>query len=51
VAEGEELQGLAQGYVRDAGTSGLEAYLPEQPPQTRWFAPPAQPPEMWKPLW
>jgi hypothetical protein len=51
LAEGEELQGLDQGYVREAGTSGLEAYLPEQPPQTRWFVPPAQPPEMWKPLW
>ena len=51
MAEGEELQGLDQGYVRDAGTSGLEAYMPEQPPQTRWFASPAQAPEMWKPLW
>ena len=51
IAEGEELQGLDQGYVRDAAKSGLEAYMPEQPPQTRWFAPPAQAPEMWKPLW
>jgi len=51
LAGGEELRGLDQGYVREPGTSGLEAYLPEQPAQTRWFAPPAQPPEMWKPLW
>ncbi len=51
LAEGEEFQGLDQGYVREPGTSGLEAYLPEQSPQTRWFVPPAQPPEMWKPLW
>ena len=51
LTQAEELQGLSQGYVREAGTSGLEAYAPEQPPQTRWFASPAQPPEMWKPLW
>jgi len=50
-AEDEELQGLDQGYVREAGTSGLEAYLPEQPPRTRWFVSPNQPPKMWEPLW
>ena len=56
LAEDEELQGLAedeelQGYVREDGMSGLEAYVPTQPASTRWFTPPTQPPEMWKPLW
>jgi hypothetical protein len=49
-AEDEELRGLDQGYVRE-GVSGLDAYVPTQSPATRWFNPPAQPPEMWKPLW
>jgi hypothetical protein len=47
----EELQGLDQGYVRQDRMNGLEAYVPEQPASTRWFTPPNQPPEMWKPLW
>lgn len=51
LAEDEELRGLDQGYIREPGTSGLEAYVPETPPQTRWFAQPTQSPEMWKPLW
>jgi hypothetical protein len=50
-AQYEELQGLDQGYVREPGTSGLEAYVPQEPARTRWFNPPNQPPEMWKPLW
>jgi hypothetical protein len=49
-AEDEELRGLGQGYVRQ-DLSGLDAYVPQRPPSTRWFVPPAQPPEMWKPLW
>ncbi len=49
--EEEELRGLGQGYVREEGASGLEAYVPDQPAGTRWFTPPAQTPEMWKPLW
>jgi hypothetical protein len=51
VGEDEDLQGLDQGYVREDGMNGLEAYVPDQPPRTRWFTPPNQPPEMWKPLW
>ena len=56
LAEDVELQGLAedealQGYVRQDGISGLEAYVPTQRPRTHWFTRPAQPPEMWKPLW
>ena len=50
-AEDDELQGLDQSYVREDSVSGLEAYVPEQSPTTRWFVPPAQPPELWKPLW
>ena len=51
LAEDEELRGFDQGYVREPGTSGLEAYIPQTPPQTRWFVSPAQPPDLWKPLW
>jgi hypothetical protein len=50
-SEDEEPQGLDQGYVKEDGMSGLEAYVPNQPASTRWFTSPAQPPEMWKPLW
>jgi hypothetical protein len=51
VGEDEELSGLDQGYVREQGPSGIEAYVPEQQPTTRWFVSPTQPPELWKPLW
>lgn len=50
-AEDEALQGLEQGYVRQDGVSGIEAYVPQQAPATRWFAAPGQAPELWKPLW
>jgi hypothetical protein len=41
-----------EGYVRDGGgVGGVEGYGPAQPPRTRWFTPPPQPPDMWKPLW
>jgi hypothetical protein len=50
-AENEELRGLGQGYVREEGMDGLEAYVPDQPAGTRWFVAPIQPPEMWRPLW
>jgi hypothetical protein len=51
LAEDEELRGIGQGYVRENGVSGFDAYVPDQPVGTRWFTSPAQPPEMWKPLW
>ena len=59
LAEDEELRGFEadqemegmEGYVRQDGMSGLEAYVPQEPPQTRWHAQPAQSPEIWKPLW
>jgi hypothetical protein len=47
----EELTGLGQGYVRQRGTSGIGAYMPEQSSTTRWFVAPNQTPEIWKPLW
>jgi hypothetical protein len=51
IAEEEELRGFDQGYVRENGVDGIDAYVSDQPTGTRWFRPPAQPPEMWKPLW
>jgi hypothetical protein len=50
VAEDQDMQGI-EGYVRQDGMSGLEAYVPQAAPQTRWHVTPAQPPEVWKPLW
>jgi hypothetical protein len=49
-AEDEELRGL-YGYVREDGVSGLDAFVPDQPTDTPWFKPPAQPPDLWRPLW
>ncbi|NGZ08880.1 MAG: hypothetical protein CV088_05760 [Nitrospira sp. LK70] len=48
--EDQEMQGV-DGYIRQNTMSGLEAYVPQEPPQTRWHVTPAQPPEVWKPLW
>jgi Ca2+-binding RTX toxin-like protein len=45
----DDLQGF-EGYVREAG-SQFGAYVPQRPPSNRWFTPPAQPPEMWRPMW
>ena len=50
-SESDELQGLDQGYVREDGIRGMDAYLPQQAPATRWFVEPTQPPALWKPLW
>ena len=50
VAEDQDMQGI-DGYVRRDGMSGLEAFVPQQPPQTRWHVSPAQAPEVWKTLW
>ena len=53
LAADDDLRGLddVDGYVPDTGMNGLEAYVPEQAPQTRWFTPPGQAPELWRPLW
>ena len=58
-AEDEELRGIGEdrdiqgfdGYVRQDDMSGLEAYVPQTPPQTPWHVVPTEPPEIWKPLW
>lgn len=46
----QEMQGF-DGYVRQDGMSGVDAFVPQEPPQTRWHVAPSQPPEVWKPLW
>jgi len=48
--EGMEMEGM-EGYVRQDGMRGLEAYVPPEPLQTRWHTAPVQPPEIWKTLW
>ena len=50
VAEDQDMQGI-DGYVRRDGMNGLEAFVPQEPPQTRWHVAPAQAPEVWKTLW
>jgi hypothetical protein len=58
-AEDDELRGFESdqdvegidGYVRQDGMSGLEAFVPQEPPQTRMHVSPTQPPEVWKTLW
>jgi hypothetical protein len=45
-----EVQGM-EGYVRQDGVNGLEAYVPQEPPQTRWYKRSDQAPDIWKPLW
>jgi hypothetical protein len=47
----DPLSGLEQGYVRQDGVNGIEAYVPQQAPATRWFKAPGEAPDMWKPLW
>jgi len=47
----DPLSGLEQGYVRQDGVHGIDAFVPQQAPATRWFKAPAEPPDMWKPLW
>lgn len=50
IGEDEDMQGI-DGYVRQDGMSGVEAYVPDAPPQTAWHIPPTEPPEIWRPLW
>jgi hypothetical protein len=51
LAEDDAMQGLGQGYVRQDGVNGIDGYVPQQAPTTRWWSAPGQPPELWKPLW
>lgn len=50
VAEDQDMQGM-DGYVRQDGMSGLEAFVQQESPQTRRHVAPAQAPEVWKTLW
>ena len=50
VGEDQDMQGI-DGYVRRDGMNGLEAFVPQEPPQTRWHVASALPSEVWKPLW
>ena len=50
VGEDQDMQGV-DGYVRRDGMNGLEAFVPQEPPQTRWHVASALPSEVWKPLW
>ena len=54
-AEADDLRGFAEDDLRGLEESddlrGLDAYVSDKPAGTRWFTPPAQPPEMWRPLW
>jgi hypothetical protein len=52
----DEMAGFAedevlQGYVRQDGMNGLAAYVPQQPPSTRWFQQPGQAPKIWEAPW
>lgn len=59
LAEDEDLRGIGEdrdmqgvdGYVRRDGMNGLEAFVPQEPPQMRWQVASALPSEVWKPLW
>jgi hypothetical protein len=53
--EADDLRGFAEddlrGFEEADDLRGLEAYVSDKPAGTRWFTPPAQTPEMWRPLW
>jgi hypothetical protein len=50
MGDDQDMQGF-DGYVRQNGMNGLEAFVPQEQPQTRWHVAPAQASEVWKPLW
>jgi len=54
-AEADDLRGFAEDDLRGLEEAddlrGLEAYVSDKPAGTRWFTPPAQTPELWRPLW
>lgn len=52
----DEMNGLTEddllnGYVRQGDMNGLGAYVPQQPPSTRWFQQPGQAPKIWEAPW
>jgi hypothetical protein len=50
LAEEDPLRGV-DGYVRENGVQGVDAFVPPEPPHTRWFMRPTQAPDMWRPPW
>jgi hypothetical protein len=46
----EDVQGM-EGYLRQNGVSGFDAFVPDAPRETPWFKAPGQPPPLWSPLW
>jgi hypothetical protein len=50
-AEDDDLQGMGQGYVREDSMQGVEGYVPQTAPATRWFTSPAQAPKLWESPW
>jgi hypothetical protein len=50
LSEEEALRDV-DGYVREDGVRGLDAYVQPEPPHTRMFVRPAQAPDMWRSLW
>lgn len=51
LADDEEMAGFGQGYVMQDQMNGLAAYIPQQPPATRWFREPSQAPKIWESPW
>lgn len=47
----EELDDLGQCYLKEPGVEGLDAFVPAQPPTTRFCSTPAGSAEMFKALW
>lgn len=47
----EDMEGFGQGYVLEDRMNGLEGYIPQQPPTTRWFQQPALAPKIWESPW
>jgi hypothetical protein len=50
LSEEEALRDV-DGYVREDGVRGLDAYIQPEPPHTPMFVRPALAPDMWRPLW
>jgi hypothetical protein len=48
---GPEHDQSTQGYVRQPGVNGVDAYVPTQAPATPWFTEPSATPGIWKPHW
>jgi hypothetical protein len=47
----DAMNGFEQDYSQPESINGMEAFVPEQPPSTRWFSAPGQAPKMWEAPW